>query len=88
MTSVKLAIVAPSGEKGKISWRAILSRPDLGALMIGYFCFGYIAWIFFSWFFIYMAQVRGLNLKASALVSSDSTPGTRLVPPGLRAERG
>ena len=24
------------------------------------------AWIFFSWFFIYLAQVRGLNLKASA----------------------
>ena len=25
-----------------------------------------MAWIFFSWFFIYLAQVRGLNLKASA----------------------
>src|SRR5262249_31179869 len=32
-----------------------------------YFCFGYVAWIFFSWFYIYLAQVRGLNLKASAL---------------------
>ncbi len=58
--------VAPSGEKGKISWRAILSRPDLGALMIGYFCFGYIAWIFFSWFYLYMSEVRELDLKASA----------------------
>jgi ACS family glucarate transporter-like MFS transporter len=34
--------------------------------MVGYFTFGYIAWIFFSWFFLYMAQVRGFNLKASA----------------------
>jgi MFS transporter, ACS family, glucarate transporter len=25
-----------------------------------------VAWIFFSWFYIYLAQVRGLNLKASA----------------------
>lgn len=25
-----------------------------------------VAWIFFSWFYIYLAQVRGLNLKSSA----------------------
>jgi MFS transporter, ACS family, glucarate transporter len=49
-----------------ISWRAILHRRDLAALMVGYFSFGYIAWIFFSWFFLYLAQVRGLDLKASA----------------------
>jgi MFS transporter, ACS family, glucarate transporter len=49
-----------------ISWRAIFHRRDLAALMIGYFSFGYIAWIFFSWFFLYMAQVRGFDLKASA----------------------
>ncbi len=49
-----------------ISWRAILHRRDLAALTAGYFSFGYIAWIFFSWFFIYMAQVRGFDLKASA----------------------
>jgi ACS family glucarate transporter-like MFS transporter len=33
---------------------------------VSYFCFGYVAWIFFSWFYIYLAQVRGLNLRASA----------------------
>lgn len=49
-----------------ISWRAILHRRDLAALMIGYFSFGYIAWIFFSWFFLYLAQARGLDLTASA----------------------
>lgn len=52
-----------------ISWRAILRRRDLPALIISYFGFGYTAWIFFSWFFLYMAQVRGFNLKASALFS-------------------
>jgi ACS family glucarate transporter-like MFS transporter len=49
-----------------ISWRAIFHRRDLPALMAGYFGFGYVAWIYFSWFFIYMAQVRGFDLKASA----------------------
>ena len=54
---------------GVISWRAILTRRDLPALIITYFGFGYTAWIFFSWFFLYMAQVRGFNLKASAMFS-------------------
>ena len=49
-----------------ISWSAIFHRRDLPALMAGYFSFGYVAWIFFSWFFLYMAQVRGFDLKTSA----------------------
>jgi ACS family glucarate transporter-like MFS transporter len=53
-------------EPPRISWHAIFHRRDLPALMIGYFSFGYIAWIFFSWFFLYMAQVRGFDLKSSA----------------------
>ncbi|HMF63447.1 MAG TPA: MFS transporter [Edaphobacter sp.] len=56
------ASAAPAG----ISWRAIFHRRDLPALMVGYFSFGYVAWIFFSWFFLYMAQVRGFDLKSSA----------------------
>jgi MFS transporter, ACS family, glucarate transporter len=61
---------APAGSAHTaISWGAILRRRDLPALIICYFGFGYTAWIFFSWFFLYMAQVRGFNLKASALFS-------------------
>jgi ACS family glucarate transporter-like MFS transporter len=37
---------------------------------LSYFCFGYVAWIFFSWFYIYLAKVRGLDLKASAFYST------------------
>lgn len=59
----------PEAAAPVISWRAILHRKDLPALMVGYFSFGYIAWIFFSWFFLYMAQVRRLDLKASAYYS-------------------
>jgi MFS transporter, ACS family, glucarate transporter len=63
-------VATPAGSAhAAISWRAILSRRDLPALIISYFGFGYTAWIFFSWFFLYMAQVRGFNLKASALFS-------------------
>ncbi len=53
-------------DEHKISWRAMLSRIDLPALMLSYFAFGYVAWVFFSWFYLYMAQARGLNLKTSA----------------------
>jgi len=53
-------------QKRKISWRAMFARKDLAALMVSYFSFGYVAWVFFSWFFLYMVQVRGFNLKASA----------------------
>ncbi|HEY3706998.1 MAG TPA: MFS transporter, partial [Terracidiphilus sp.] len=51
------------------SWREVLLNRNVGALSLSYFTFGYVAWIFFSWFFIYLAQVRGLNLKSSALYS-------------------
>jgi ACS family glucarate transporter-like MFS transporter len=57
---------SPAKAGVNISWRAIFRRRDLPALMVGYFSFGYIAWIFFSWFFLYMAQVRGFDLKSSA----------------------
>jgi ACS family glucarate transporter-like MFS transporter len=67
------AAAAPAGSSAEasstgtpISWRAIFHRRDLPALMMGYFSFGYVAWIFFSWFFLYMAQVRGFDLKSSA----------------------
>jgi ACS family glucarate transporter-like MFS transporter len=49
-----------------ILWKSMFRRKDLLALIASYFSFGYIAWIFFSWFFLYMAQVRGFDLKASA----------------------
>jgi MFS transporter, ACS family, glucarate transporter len=49
-----------------VSWSAMLKSRDVMAVTVSYFCYGYVAWIFFSWFYIYLATVRGLNLKASA----------------------
>jgi len=49
-----------------IPWRTVVRSKEVLAITISYFSFGYVAWIFFSWFYTYLAQVRGLNLKASA----------------------
>jgi MFS transporter, ACS family, glucarate transporter len=53
-------------ERKLIPWGTVLKSREVLAITISYFSFGYVAWIFFSWFYIYLAQVRGLNLKASA----------------------
>jgi len=52
--------------KTKVPWGRIFSNRSVLFMTFSYFCFGYVAWIFFSWFYIYLARVRGLNLKASA----------------------
>ncbi|HVH71296.1 MAG TPA: MFS transporter, partial [Candidatus Dormibacteraeota bacterium] len=49
-----------------LSWSTILSSLNVWILSLAYFCFGYVAWVFFSWFYLYLAKVRGLDLKASA----------------------
>ena len=52
-----------------VPWRRVAQSREVWAVTVSYFCYGYVAWIFFSWFYIYLAKVRGLNLKASALYS-------------------
>jgi ACS family glucarate transporter-like MFS transporter len=58
-----------SGGKRSVPWRKIFRSKEILALTWSYFTFGYVAWIFFSWFYIYLVQVRGLNLKTSAVYS-------------------
>lgn len=55
---------------GKVGWSIILSSKEVWAITAAYFTYGYVAWIFFAWFFIYLAKVRGLNLKASAFYTT------------------
>ena len=50
-----------------VPWRRVLTSKDVLAVTVSYFCFGYTAWIFFSWFYSYLVQVRGLDLKSSAV---------------------
>jgi len=62
--------VSAKGSKGVlVSWGSMLRSREVLAVTLSYFSFGYVAWIFFSWFYIYLAEVRGLNLKASAFYS-------------------
>jgi ACS family glucarate transporter-like MFS transporter len=58
---------AQSPRTVRIDWKAILRSKEVLAVTASYFCYGYVAWIYFSWFYIYLAQARRLNLKASAL---------------------
>lgn len=70
LTHIKAGLAEQShGNRVAIPWRRIFTNRDVWALTISYFTFGYVVWIFFSWFFIYLAEVRGLNLKTSALYS-------------------
>jgi ACS family glucarate transporter-like MFS transporter len=65
------AIISESPAPGErtVPWARIFTSKEVFALTSSYFAFGYVAWIFFGWFYIYLAQVRGLNLKTSALYS-------------------
>lgn len=53
--------------KASVPWGAVLRSRTLWLLTFACFCFGYIAWIFLGWFYLYMAQARGVDLKASAI---------------------
>jgi len=55
--------------KARLSWAEIFSNKDVVVVTLSYFTYGYAAFIFFGWFFIYLNQVRGVDLKKSALLS-------------------
>jgi ACS family glucarate transporter-like MFS transporter len=63
---VNLKQPQPSATPPLIPWSRLVHSKDVLAVTVSYFCYGYVAWIFFSWFYIYLATVRGMNLKASA----------------------
>jgi len=66
---VRLLSSSPAENSRLVSWDRMFESKEVLAVTLSYFSFGYVAWIFFSWFYIYLAEVRGLNLKASALYS-------------------
>ena len=70
LAHIQAGRTAKSARDGQIPWSTIIRSKDVRALTLSYFCFGYVAWIFFSWFFIYLAKVRGLDLKVSAFYTT------------------
>ena len=67
LRTIRAGVAQVRAVKASVPWNAILRSRTLIALTFACFCFGYIAWIFLGWFYLYMAQARGLNLKASAI---------------------
>lgn len=67
-TRLEAASTRPKEKRGS-PWGRIFTSKEVLALTGSYFTYGYISWIFFSWFYIYLAQVRGLSLKTSAVYS-------------------
>lgn len=67
LTHIRAGIgkASPAGSQA-VPWRAILRSKEVIAMSASYFCFCYVAYLFFSWFFTYLAEVRHLDLKASA----------------------
>ncbi len=70
LAHIRAGLPVPStGVVPPTPWGAILTDRNVWGLFVSYFCFGYVAWLFFSWFFIYLAEARHVDLKASALYS-------------------
>jgi ACS family glucarate transporter-like MFS transporter len=65
---ISQSLDAPA-KKSHLKWRTLLSNRNVLALSISYFTYGYSAYIFFTWFFLYLVDVRGVNLKTSAFYS-------------------
>jgi ACS family glucarate transporter-like MFS transporter len=59
-----------AGTQATARWRDVVFNRHVAVLTSSYFCYGYVAYVFFTWFFKYLSDVRGLNLKASALYAT------------------
>ena len=53
----KAEIISPP-----IPWRQILRSRSLWWLVASYACLGYVAYIYMSWFYLYLVNVRGIDL--------------------------
>lgn len=57
-----------AGERAAgVPLKQLLMNRDVVAITFSYFCYGYTAYIFFSWFYLYLTNVRKLNVRESAL---------------------
>lgn len=59
-----------SGRDSRVSLGSLIGDRQILALTVSFGACGYIAWVFFGWFFIYLSEVRHVDLKTSALLST------------------
>ena len=62
-----LPAVIEGSSTRKLRWPEIWGNRNILIVSFSYFAYGYVAYIFFSWFFIYLSEVRKLNLRQSSL---------------------
>ena len=70
LATIQQGIPKVTSSASRLSWFDILTSLNVWILSFAYFCFGYVAWIFIGWFFLYLAKVRGLDLKSSSLYTT------------------
>lgn len=61
---------ADSKLKTFLSWGQIFSNKNLMIVTASYFTYGYAAFIFFAWFYSYLKNVRHVDLKQSAWLTT------------------
>lgn len=67
---IEAGLPGRTSDGGLRRWRDMILDKHVALLTLSYFCYGYVAYIFFTWFFKYLSDVRGLNLKSSALYAT------------------
>jgi len=48
--------------RAAVPWRRLFRSRSLRWLVAGYACLGYVAYIYMSWFYLYLVNVRGIDL--------------------------
>jgi MFS transporter, ACS family, glucarate transporter len=64
--AIRSGLPTPPESGSSVPWAAVFTSRDVIAGSFSYFCYGYAVYIFFTWFFIYLNEVRGVNLRVSA----------------------
>jgi ACS family glucarate transporter-like MFS transporter len=68
---IEAGLPAPEAvPKAVLRWKQIFSNKDLMIVTASYFSYGYAAFIFFAWFYNYLNDVRGVDLKKSAWLTT------------------
>jgi ACS family glucarate transporter-like MFS transporter len=68
---IEAGVPAPeTAPKARLSWGEIFSNKDIVIVTLSYFTYGYAAFIFFAWFYIYLSDVRGVDLKKSGWLTT------------------
>ena len=57
-------------ERRRLSWKKLLTSPNIWYVCVMYFCYGYVLWIFLSWLPSYFSEVRGFGLVKSGIYTA------------------